>query len=488
MRTPILLFAGLMALCLLTAIPVDHAAAATLAAVPHSTDWGVISAMGIAGAGVSIKRSAMPSAPLAIFNRVRPRGVRGMLRAEGNIPNVEQLLQQVNAELKRVTDDVKRTAEDALKQAKDAGTLSAETKASADKGLTILNTLKDASDKLTQKAEELDGRQRDIEQKMAARRDGDGPDVKSLGQVVVGDDKIQAFMKNPSGSVRIDVNAAITSLTSSAGSLVSPDRETEIVKLQRRRMTVRDLVTVGRTASNLVQYPKQVARTNNAAVVSETAQKPESNYTWTLADAPVRTIAHWVPVSRQAMDDAPQLQTEIDGELRYGLDLSEEVELLNGSGSGQHLSGLITNATTYAAAFAVSGSTMIDQLRLAHLQASLAEFPSDGQVLHPSDWARIELTKDGENRYIWADPRALGTPTLWGQPVVATQAISIDKFLVGAFKVAATIYDRMDAEVLISSEDRDNFIKNMLTVRAEKRLALAVKRSLALVYGDFGNV
>jgi HK97 family phage major capsid protein len=79
-------------------------------------------------------------------------------------------------------------------------------------------------------------------------------------------------------------------------------------------------------------------------------------------------------------------------------------------------------------------------------------------------------------------------PQLWGRPVVATQSMTEDDFLVGAFRAAATIYDRMDPEVVASSEDRDNFIKNMITVRAEERLALAVKRPAALVLGDFGNV
>jgi HK97 family phage major capsid protein len=59
---------------------------------------------------------------------------------------------------------------------------------------------------------------------------------------------------------------------------------------------------------------------------------------------------------------------------------------------------------------------------------------------------------------------------------------------VGAFRMAGTIYDRMQTEVLISSEDRDNFVKNMLTVRAEKRLAFAVKRPAALIYGDLGLI
>jgi HK97 family phage major capsid protein len=228
-------------------------------------------------------------------------------------------------------------------------------------------------------------------------------------------------------------------------------------------------------------------RTNNAAVVAETMQKPESNYVWAAADAPVRSIAHWVPVSRQAMDDVVQLQGEIDGELRYGLDLAEENEILKGDGTGQHLHGLVPQADDFVAAFTPESPTMIDTLRLALLQATLSEYPADGIVLHPTDWARIELTKDGTERYIFANVLQLAGPQLWGRPVVDTQAMDEEEFLVGAFKVAAKIYDRMDAEVLISSEDRDNFIKNMLTVRAEKRLALAVKRRHALITGTFAT-
>ncbi|MGZ0843134.1 phage major capsid protein, partial [Klebsiella pneumoniae subsp. pneumoniae] len=111
-----------------------------------------------------------------------------------------------------------------------------------------------------------------------------------------------------------------------------------------------------------------------------------------------------------------------------------------------------------------------------------------GIVLHPTDWARIELLKDGEFRYLFANVMQMAGPQLWGRPVVDTQSMDEDEFLVGAFRMAATIYDRMDPEVVASSEDRDNFIKNMITVRAEERLALAVKRGAALVTGDFGNV
>lgn len=438
------------------------------------------------------KSAVLSSASLAaLLASPKPAAVLGTVRNEAANPaEVEKLLNQVKAELERISGDVKRTAEDALRQSKDSGAISAEVKQSADKLITTVGQLGDAQTKLTQKLEELETRNRDIEQKIAdTLRQNKQDQGKSAGQVISAHDDLKQYVtRGAKGNVVIQVNQAITSLSTSAGGLIVTDRDPEIVALARRRMTVRALLTQGRTTSNMIEYAKQTTRTNNAAVVTEGGTKPQSDLVWTSAEVAVRTIAHWINVSRQALEDAAQLQTEIDSELRYGLDLTEEAELLSGSGAGQHLSGLITNSTAYSAPFALTGATMIDQLRLAMLQASLAEFPADGMVLHPSDWARIELMKDGQDRYLWSSPRSLAGPSLWGLPIVPTQAMTVDKFLVGAFKMAATIYDRMDAEVAVSSENQDNFIKNMYTVRAEKRLALAVKRPLALTYGDFGNV
>lgn len=435
-----------------------------------------------------LKKALMPHVSVAALLAVCPAGVLAV-RLEAGAGNVEKLLADVKAELDRIGSDVKKTAEEALKQSKDNGTVAADVKAKADELLLNHKKLTDAQDKLQQKLEALETRNHDLEQKLANRGVGGGDKPKSMGQQVVETEDLKSFVtRGAKGTLTVKVNQAITSGNTSAGDLIWSDRETAIVGMPRRQMTIRQLLSQSRTTSNLIEYAKMVTRTNNARPVTEGAEKPESNYVWDRDDAPVRTIAHFVHVSRQALDDAAQLQGEIDGELRYGLDLVEETQLLKGDGTGQNLSGLVSEATSYSGAFVVTGETSIDRLRLALLQASLAEYPADGIVLHPTDWARIELTKDGESRYIFANVIQLAGPQLWGRPVVSTQSLDVDKFLVGAFRAAATIYDRMDAEVAISSEDRDNFIKNMLTIRAEKRLALAIKRPAALIYGDFGLV
>jgi HK97 family phage major capsid protein len=127
-------------------------------------------------------------------------------------------------------------------------------------------------------------------------------------------------------------------------------------------------------------------------------------------------------------------------------------------------------------------------LRLAMLQAALAEYPATGHVMHPTDWARIETLKDGEGRYIIGNPQGSVQPTLWGLPVVTTQSIAVDKFLTGAFKLGAQVFDRWTARVEVATENEDDFIKNLVTVLAEERIALAVYRPEAFIYGDFGNV
>jgi HK97 family phage major capsid protein len=438
-----------------------------------------------------MKHVRMPAVPAGLFALATPAHVLVGPRNEVDAGQLEKLLKEVQQQVVALDSRVKQTAEDALKQAKAAGEVSAETKKAADDLLVAQKKITDAQAALEKRIEQTETRNRDLEQEVAQRRGGGGAAEKSVGQRFAEAEEVRKFAQNGcKGTIRLalDVQQAITSVRPGGGGLIWSERETEIVGMPKRLMTIRNLLSVGRTSSNAIDYAQQTVRTNLAAPVAETAQKPESTYSWDQVTVPVRTIAHFVHVSRQAMEDAAQLQTEIDTELRYGLQFAEELQLLAGDGTGQNLTGLITAATAYSAPITIGTPTIIDILRLAILQASLAEYPADGIVMHPSDWARVELQKDSQSKYVIGDPLQPLVPHLWGRPVVDTQAISLDKFLVGAFKMAATIYDRMDPEVIASSEDRDNFIKNMITVRAEERLALAIKRPAGLIYGDFGLV
>lgn len=336
----------------------------------------------------------------------------------------------------------------------------------------------------------LGDRLRHVEQQMTRRADGGGirstgPDT--LGRAVVESDNFKGYLESGSrGAVRIQhEEKAVTSAVGSAGAAIEADHRPDIVPMTRRRPTIRNLLAVARTASNTVAFARQTGRTLNAAPVAETTLKPESDLALTPKEAPVRTIAHYLPVSRQAMDDAPLLAAFIDTELRFGLAMTEEAEILHGDGTGQHLHGLIPQATAFAAPFSITGATAADVILLALAQAELSDLPATGIVLNTADWSKMMALKDSTGQYLGGGPWAVQEPRLWGLPVVATPSMNEGDFLVGNFQQAATLYDRMTTEVLISSEHADFWVRNMLAVRAESRLALAVKQPAALVFGSF---
>jgi HK97 family phage major capsid protein len=293
------------------------------------------------------------------------------------------------------------------------------------------------------------------------------------------------------GIERADITSANTTVgvgRSAGTSLVPGARVPGIIAPPNRQFTIRDLVAPGQTSASSVEYVKETGFTNNARPVTEGTTKPQSELTFNLYTAPVRTIAHIFRASRQIMDDAPALASYINARGTYGLKYVEETQLLNGNGTGQNLNGIVPQATAFAPEFNPSDETAIDRLRLAILQVILAEYPASGFVLNPIDWARIELTKDNEGRYIVGNAQSPIGPSLWGLPVVQTQAMAAGEFLTGAFNLAAQIFDRMGVEVLLSTEDQDNVVKNMITIRVEERLAFAVTRPEAFVTGDIDTV
>ncbi|HBO4037748.1 phage major capsid protein [Pseudomonas aeruginosa] len=395
---------------------------------------------------------------------------------------IEQEYQQVQADLKKVGDDLRTYAEQSEKELKAHSKLSEETKASVDKLLVSQG--------------ELQARLQAAEQLMAKLEKGGGRIVapESMGETFVAAEGYDAWAARAAGGAKgsftVPVKAAITSLTSSAGDLIQPQRVGMILPTQQR-LFVRDLLAWGRTTSNSIEYVRETGFTNNAAPVSENPQnpKPESDITFELDTDPVATIAHWVRASRQVLSDAPMLASYIDGRLRYGLKLKEELQLLKGSGVGLNLNGIYTQASVYAnPGVVVQAETAIDRLRIALLQVTLAEYEADGIVLSPVDWAAIELTKDKNNNYVFATPTGLAVPGLWGRPVVPTQSMDIGDFLTGSFQQGAEGWDREDVSVTVSTEDRDNLVKNMVTILCEERVGLSVFRPEAFVKGDFDGL
>ena len=395
---------------------------------------------------------------------------------------IEKEYKQVQADLKKVGDELKAYAETAQKELKAHSQMSIETKASVDKLLVQQG--------------ELNARLQAAEQLVAKMESGASGRAapKSMGEEFIESEGFESFASRASGGAKMSfsarVNAAVTSISTSAGDLIQPTRVGLILPVQQR-LFVRDLLSWGRTESNAIEFVRETGFTNNADVVSEnpTNVKPESDLTFELDSVPVATIAHWVRASKQVLSDVAMLASYIDGRLRYGLKLKEEAQLLKGSGVGLNIAGILTQAEAYLnPGVTVQAETAIDRLRIAMLQVTLAEYEADGIVLSPIDWAAIELTKTADDAYLFATPRGLAVPGLWGRPVVPTQTMDAGDFLVGSFQQGAQGWDREDAGVTVSTEDRDNLVKNMVTILCEERVGLTVYRPEAFVAGDFDGL
>lgn len=287
-------------------------------------------------------------------------------------------------------------------------------------------------------------------------------------------------------------SAAITSANTTVGagrslgtSLVPADRRPSIVTPAQREFAVRDLIAGGNTGAGSIEFVQETGFTNNAAPVAETTQKPYSDLTFNLKTAPVRTIAHLFKLSKQMLDDAAGLVAYVDLRGTTGLKLVEENQLLFGDGTGQNILGLIPQATVFDNALRKAGDTRIDTIRHAILQVRRAEYRATGIIMHPDDLEALELTKDAGGNYIIADPTNGGEGRVWRLPIVDTTAMPAGKFLTGAFGTAAQVFDRQQVTFELSTENADDFEKNMATARIEERVALAVYRPESFVAGQF---
>jgi HK97 family phage major capsid protein len=391
--------------------------------------------------------------------------------------NEIKALAEVQGNLLNTTRELKGWMEKANGEIEVARSTSVETKAALEK-------LADRSAELAEKCLEIERRVADgFDGAKQAQED-------TAGELLVKSDSFKAMAEGRSKFARVEMKTAIVNATGQNQPLVAADRLVGIINNPNRILTIRDALPVGRTTSNLIEFTKENVYTNNAgpqydSPARENVVKPESGITFTLATAAVVTLAHFIPVSRQVLDDSPQLESYVNSRLLYGMKLEEEDQLLNGNGTSGNISGLLNSGNFTAYNRAVTGDTKLDTLRRAVTQAQLSEFMADTIVLNPADWEEIELLKATDNQYVWSNPVAMAGPQIWGKRVIPTNSITAGTFLVGAMAMGAQVWDRQDAAIQISYEDGDNFKKNMATLLCEERLALTVYRPAAFISGSF---
>jgi HK97 family phage major capsid protein len=313
----------------------------------------------------------------------------------------------------------------------------------------------------------------------------DTPSIDSMGQQFTKSDAYKAFAAGSSQKARVEVKNTVTG----SATTVAPDRRPGVVPGATQLLTLESLFNSLPTTSNAVEFTRENVFTNNAAEAAEGASKAESALTFTLVNQPVSTVAHWIKISRQLASDNAALAAYINTRMIYGVNRRVEGQLAVGDGSAPNISGIFKsgNYTAHGYLSGAIGSVLPKCVLIRKVIADLkaAGYMADAVLLNPVDWAAIEIelltTVAGQTLLSYNNA---GEPRLFGVPVVESVGVAADTFAVGAFGQAGTIYNREGVTVDLSESDGDNFTKNLVTIRAERRLALAIEVPGAIRGGD----
>ena len=346
---------------------------------------------------------------------------------------------------------------------------------------------KTALDNLGAQQRELADRLLGLEQSGAVQK-GQGDAQPTWGQQFVKAAGFDAFINGRAQRARAEIKNTVTNTVGNTFS----ERRPGVVGGAFREFTLESLLNTLPTSSNAVDYVRENVFTNAAAETAEGGTKPESSLTTTLVTEPVATVAHWIKISRQLASDNAALAAYIDLRMRYGVNLRVENQIIAGNGTAPNISGFTKagnfTAHGYAAAtltgLGLSATNRFDLIGKILGDCQVADYPADAIIVNPADWWTMRLAKDSQGRYILGDPGMDLPPSLFGVPVVASNAITADNVLVASLRQAATFYNREGVVIDMSESDSDNFTKNLVTIRAERRCMLAVERPAAVRYGD----
>jgi HK97 family phage major capsid protein len=305
-------------------------------------------------------------------------------------------------------------------------------------------------------------------------------------------DELKAMKEKSGASVQITLKAAGTMAlsTNTTGQIPQAEREAGITRIVRRNPFILELVNVGTIMSNVWEWVEQKNADGGAAMTAEGAAKSQADFDLVVASANVKKVTAYIKVTKEMLDDVQLMRSEIDQELTELINLKIDDQLLNGTGLTVNLTGIVTNATAWAAgafALAIPTPTKWDVLRTAINQVRVNLFEPTYIVMHPTDVTSMELSKDSTGQYIMPPFAAVDGSIVSGIRVVANTGVTIDKFLVGDFQKAGVRFK--EGLTINVGYENDDFTKNLVTILAEARLVQRVKSNHygAFVYGDFSD-
>ena len=187
-------------------------------------------------------------------------------------------------------------------------------------------------------------------------------------------------------------------------------------------------------------------------------------------------------MSNQLLADAPAIAAYIDTRLRDGLAQRVDAQLVNGNGTSPNLSGLarVGNHTAYTP---TAGHNLVDAINKAKYAMWATGNMPDCVMVNPADWGAMEIAKTDLN-YLYGAPGTNAPMNPFGLRIVLSNHVAAGKFFFCAMNTSAVVYNRQGAVVEMGYVN-DDFTKNLVTIRAEERLALGTERPQGILYGNF---
>ena len=369
--------------------------------------------------------------------------------------------------------------------------------------LTNLETDRVSAKAFAEKAQELGAKQADLARELLEIRQKNEAvparaEAKSVGDSFVADKAYTDFVSGAATSARavITLDKGPTQSTPTTVGISNPSSAPAVTSLAPSLYAgvfgtpnvpqkIEPLIPHIAVTTDSVDYVT-VADTINAAGVAEAAKIPESTFTPTLAKANVVNVAHYTKITKQLADDAPALAAYINTKMLYGLQNKVESQIVNGDGTAPQLKGLLANGSYTDASTQLTGArNLFDLLLLLQGVAETAAYEPEALVLNPMTWAQLAMEKDSQDRYLLGGPGLAANKSVWGIPVVTSSAVPAGKFIFGNFTQTVTIYDRQQVAVEMTGTNEDDFTRYLYTIRASRRLALAVEVPAGIFAGDF---
>ncbi|MCY4726704.1 phage major capsid protein [Nocardioides sp. STR2] len=352
---------------------------------------------------------------------------------------------------------------------------------------------------------------------------GFGASRKSVGNVFTDSEGYKALMKAHNGTIAesakginmpaVQIGGFKDLLTGSdrnggAGTLVENDHLGVVEYRAPAAGGIRDLVTVGSTGSDKVEYAqvipegvdpegtrsgaRGVYEATTEAPVSDTVTstqagvKPKSKMTFRKQSADVITVAHWMPATKRALSDVRQLRTLIDAFLRTGVAREFERQMLAGDRANpvdaqyEEFDGLLNMTgvqnTPWRGNVVATARRMIRQVR--DKGGNLTAF-----AVSPAVNEAIDLLQDRQGRFFGNGPFSTGPQTLWGRPRVEVPDLGDDVILGGEWSTLV-LWDREDTTLTATDSHEDFFVRNLVAVLAEARAAFGSLNPQLMTVGE----